>query len=54
MIIGGIVGVFSSLHWLSVELCACIEVYNDGRWNCVFVQYFLMLDGGIMVVVSSL
>jgi hypothetical protein len=29
---------------LSVELCACLEVYNDGRWNCVLVEYLIMID----------
>ena len=38
MIVGGITVVFSSLKWLSVELCACRVVY-DCRWNCGDVQY---------------
>jgi len=25
-----------------------------GQWNCVLVQYFSMLDGGMVVVFSSL
>jgi hypothetical protein len=53
MIVGGIVGVFSSLHLLSVELCSCLEVYNDGRWNCVLVEYLIMIDGGILCLSNT-
>jgi hypothetical protein len=42
------------LLWLSVAFWVCFVVYIDCRWNCVFVQYFLMLDGGIVAVFSSL
>jgi hypothetical protein len=38
MMVGGIVGVFSSLYLLSVELCSCSVVYIYCRWNCVRVQ----------------
>ena len=46
--------VFSSLEWMSVELCACSVVDNDCRCNCVHVQQYLMIDGKIVVVFSSL
>jgi hypothetical protein len=36
LIVGGIVYVFSSLHCLSVELCACSAVYSDRR--CHFLR----------------
>jgi len=37
-----------------MELCACLEVYNDCRWNCGSVQYFIMIFGGIVWVFISL
>jgi len=36
-----------------VELCACLEFYNDGRWNCVLVQYLIMIDGGIVYLFNT-
>ena len=54
MIFGGIVVVFGSLFYLSVDLCACLKVYIDCRWNCVRVQQFIMIDGKMVVVFISL
>jgi len=35
MIVGGIVQFFfSTLWWLSLELCVFGVVYSDCRWNC--------------------
>jgi len=38
MIVSGIAVVFSSVYWLSMELCACSAVYSDWRFNCGIVQ----------------
>jgi len=37
-----------------VELCVCLVVYVDRRWNCVRVSWFIMIVGGIMCMFSSL
>jgi hypothetical protein len=37
MIVCGFAVVFSSLLYYSVDLCACVEVYVDFRWNYVRV-----------------
>ena len=50
MIVGGIVGVFSSLYVLSVELGACSVVNSKCRWNCLGAQYIIIVFGGIVCV----
>ena len=35
VIVGVIMCVFSSLYRLSVEICACLVVCSDCRWNCM-------------------
>jgi hypothetical protein len=32
----------------------CIVVYNEYRWNCGSVQYFIMIVGGIVCAFISL
>ena len=54
MIVGGIVCVCSSLYCLSVELRACAVVYSDCWWNCLQVQSFIVIIGGISVVFNYL
>ena len=39
---------------MSVKLRACSVVDNDFRWNCVRTKQYLMIDGIIVVVFSSL
>jgi hypothetical protein len=50
MIVGGILGVFSSLYLLSVELCMCSVVNSKCRWNCLRARYIIIVFGGIVCV----
>jgi hypothetical protein len=38
---------------MSLDLCAGLDVYNDGRWNCVLVEYLIMIDGGILCLFNT-
>jgi len=39
---------------LSVELCACVVVHSDFRWNCCSVHWSIVIVRGIEGVFSSL
>jgi hypothetical protein len=39
---------------MSVEICACSVVDNNSRWNCVLVQQFILIVGGIVCVFNRL
>ena len=40
-------------HVLVISGGIGVVIYNDRGWNCVRVQQFIMIDGKIAVVFSS-